>query len=76
MAVEELMRILRTYPADLRVVVDGYEEGYDDLGADLVSLQEIAWTPAKHGGKAYTATLRTHEGKAAPSSTPWRCAAR
>jgi hypothetical protein len=54
MTVEELMRILRTYPADLRVVVDGYEEGYDDLGADLVSLQEIrldageAWWEGLH----------------------------
>ena len=43
MTVGELMRILRTYPADLRVVVDGYEEGYDNLEADLVSLQELRW---------------------------------
>ncbi len=42
MTVGALMRILRTYRSDLRVV-DGYEEGYDDLEADLVSLQEIRW---------------------------------
>ena len=41
MTIEELMRILQTYPQNLRVVVDGYEEGYDDLDAGLISVQEI-----------------------------------
>ena len=31
MNVAELIRILQTHPQDLRVVVDGYEEGYDDI---------------------------------------------
>ena len=31
MTVEELIRLLATFPGDLRVVVNGYEEGYDDL---------------------------------------------
>lgn len=31
MTVEELARLLARYPDDLRVVVDGYEDGYDDL---------------------------------------------
>ena len=31
MTVYELIQLLRKHPADLRVVVDGYEDGYDDL---------------------------------------------
>ena len=31
MTVDELVRLLATYPPDMRVVVDGYEDGYDDL---------------------------------------------
>ena len=39
MIVSELLDLLREYPADLRVVVNGYEEGYDDLSprADIHS---------------------------------------
>lgn len=32
MSVGELIRLLGKYPVDMRVVVDGYEEGYDDDG--------------------------------------------
>ena len=31
MNVGELIQLLNAYPSDLRVMVDGYEEGYDDL---------------------------------------------
>ena len=54
MTIEELIRILQTYPQNLRVVVDGYEEGYDDLNAGLISVQEIrldageAWWEGQH----------------------------
>ena len=41
MTVAELIRILQTHPQDMRVVVDGYEEGYDDLEQDLISVTEI-----------------------------------
>ena len=37
----ELISILLTCPPDLRVVVNGYEEGYDDLERDLISVKEI-----------------------------------
>ena len=36
MTVAELIRILETHPPELRVMVLGYEEGYDDLEADCV----------------------------------------
>ena len=41
MTVEELVQALQNYPADMPVVVDGYEEGYDDLEQDLISVKEI-----------------------------------
>ena len=41
MTIEELIRILQTYPQNLRVVVDGYEEGYDDLEQHLIAVKEI-----------------------------------
>lgn len=31
MTVHELMQLLSKYPSDLRVVVNGYEDGYDDV---------------------------------------------
>ena len=34
MTVAELIKLLEGYPPILRVVVDGYEEGYDDLSPD------------------------------------------
>ena len=31
MTVKELMKFLEKYPDDLRIVVNGYEDGYDDI---------------------------------------------
>ena len=36
MTVGQLIRILQSYPPNLRVVVNGYEEGYDDLSPEQV----------------------------------------
>ena len=36
LTVGELVRLLSAYPEDLRVVVDGYEGGYDDLVAERI----------------------------------------
>ena len=41
MTVGELVRLLSTYPPDLRVVVSGYEGDYDDFGARQVQLLPI-----------------------------------
>ena len=41
MTVKELIRILQKYPQGMRVVVNGYETGFDDLEARLVSVREI-----------------------------------
>lgn len=42
MTVEELISILQEQPSDLRVVVNGYEEGYDDLTLEQIMRIKIA----------------------------------
>ena len=42
MTVRELMEILETYPQDVRVVVSGYEDGYDDLSPRQISEEQNA----------------------------------
>ena len=36
MTVKELMEFLEKYPDDLRVVVNGYEDGYDDISPNRI----------------------------------------
>lgn len=42
MTVRELIEQLERYPDDKRVVVNGYEEGYDDLRPDQIEVVNIA----------------------------------
>ena len=42
MTVRELIDHLERYPDDKRVVVNGYEEGYDDLRPDQIEVVNIA----------------------------------
>ena len=39
---QRLIKLLSGYPPDLRVVVDGYESGYDDLSAGQLQRVRIA----------------------------------
>ena len=48
MTVQELIELLATYPGDLRVVVNGYEEGFDDLSPDRLSIVKIALNTNTH----------------------------
>ena len=41
MTVKELAELLEKYPDDLRVVVHGYEDGYDDLSLERISVVKI-----------------------------------
>jgi len=41
MSVRELIARLDTYPGDMRVVVSGYEQGYDDLSPEQISIKTI-----------------------------------
>ena len=69
MTVDELVQLLAAYPAELRVVVNGYEDGYDDLSPKQVSLVRIALNTGshswegKHGDGDYPAWIRA--GRAA-----------
>ena len=38
MTVKELVELLGKYPEDLRIVVNGYEDGYDDLSLERISI--------------------------------------
>ena len=55
MTVEEMVELLKGYPADLRVVVNGYEEGYDDVSPDRIFVRRIQlntgdeWWQGRHG---------------------------
>lgn len=42
LTVRMLIRLLSEHPPDLRVVVDGYEAGYDDLSAGQLQRVRIA----------------------------------
>ena len=41
MTIKELAELLGKYPDDLRVVVNGYEDGYDDLSLERISVVRI-----------------------------------
>lgn len=48
MTISELMRLLDEYPPDMRVVVNGYEEGYDDLSQRQISVVKIQLNTGTH----------------------------
>ena len=48
MTTKELIHRLEQFPPELRVVVNGYEEGYDDLSPDQLSVVDIALNIGKH----------------------------
>ena len=42
MTVDELIRLLAKHQPDLRVVVNGYEDGYDDLSPGQLTVVRMA----------------------------------
>ena len=48
MNVSELLEILKAHPGDLRLVVNGYEEGYDDLSPEQICVVRIALNIGVH----------------------------
>ena len=78
MTVSELIETLKAHPGDLRVVVNGYEEGYDDLSPRQISVLPIAldtgvedWE-GRHGEPGDTPGRRcgAHEGRRRGRSAP------
>jgi hypothetical protein len=41
MTVKELVKFLEKYPDDLRVVVNGYEDGFDDISPERISVVKM-----------------------------------
>ena len=41
MRVRDMIDLLERYPEDMRVVVNGYEQGYDDLSPERISIVPI-----------------------------------
>ena len=41
MTVQQLIALLANQPSDLRVVVNGYEDGFDDVEPERVSVERI-----------------------------------
>ena len=41
MTVKELIQMLESYSSDLRVVVSGYEGGFDDIAPERISVVKI-----------------------------------
>lgn len=41
MTVKDLIQVLRTYPADMRVVVNGYEGGFDDVSPEGIAVVKV-----------------------------------
>ena len=48
MTVKELMELLGKYPDDLRVVVNGYEDGYDDISPKRIFTTKIQLDAGTH----------------------------
>lgn len=48
MTVSELIKILQEQPKGLRVVVNGYEDGYDDLTPEQIKVTSIGLNTGKH----------------------------
>lgn len=48
MTVDELIQLLAKYPPGLRVVVNGYEKGYDDLSLEQLSVARIVLNTVRH----------------------------
>ena len=41
MTVAELIRLLQTHPPDMPVMVEGYEDGFDELEPPLIAVKEM-----------------------------------
>ena len=48
MTVKELKILLDSYPPNMRVVVSGYESGWDDIESDSLSIKEVLLNCGEH----------------------------
>ena len=65
MTVRGLIDLLGRYPDDMRVVVNGYEDGYDDLSPGQISVVHLALNTGVDEWQG-----RHGEADAGPADTP------
>ena len=70
MIVSELSKLLQECPAGLRVVVNGYEEGYDDLSLEQISIAKISLNTGNIPGRDGM-EIRVTLQKGAPAGPRW-----
>ena len=68
MTVSELIELLREYPASLRVMVNGYEDGYDDLSSEQISVAEMCLNTGTHDWEGQHRDLR-HSAEETPDES-------
>lgn len=66
MTVQELIELLAAYPPELRVVVNGYEDGFDDLAQERMSVTPIELDRGEHWWEGRHASPRTEADTDAP----------
>ena len=66
MTVQQLIELLATYPAELRVVVNGYEDGFDDVTPERISVTQIELDSGKHPWEGRHASPRGDAAADAP----------
>ena len=70
MTIQDLIELLATYPPGLRVVVDGYEDGFDDVERGRVSVVRIEadagkwWWEGRHAEATSGSDSRVEEAVA------------
>ena len=69
MTIYELMQLLEKHPPDLRVMVNGYEDGYGDLSPDCIMTRDVRlnvytkWYAGRHD-EAYEGNQNRGSGTA------------
>ena len=66
MTVRELIELLAAYPPELRVVVNGYEGGFDDVARERISVNRIELDRGEHWWEGRHAAPRNEAGTGAP----------
>ena len=66
MTVQQLIELLAAYPAELRVVVNGYEDGFDDVTPERIRLTRIELDRGEHRWEGRHASPRADAGSDGP----------
>ena len=69
MTVSELIETLKAHPGDRRVLVNGYEGGFDDLSPERVSLVRIALNTGVEDWEGQHGEADENPADAAPTVT-------